>query len=241
MLYPNVSKPLYEQLKQALRENIRSGLHKPDEALPGERRLMEIYRVSRMTVRQAIGDLVGEGVLYRRHGSGTFVSERVVDRPMVKLYGLAEELRLAGHEISIELIDSRMEEPSPEAIHELQLEEGEKVFCYIRLISSKGRPILLTKSHINRKISNLFDNINVNIARDVIYEHLEICGYQISHAVQNLQAGNPTKDEAMHLQCSEESPVLVVHRTTYVKGVYPIIYTRALYRQEYVFTINLKR
>ena len=241
MLYPNVSKPLYEQLKQALRENIRSGLHKTDEALPGERQLMDIYKVSRMTVRQAIGDLVSEGLLYRRHGSGTFVSQQVVDRPMVKLYGTLEELKLSGHDISMRLIDSRIEDPEIDTARELQIEKGEKVFCYIRLIYSSGKPILLTKSHINRKMSNLFDNINVNIARDVIYDHLENCGYQISHAVQHLQAGNPSLEEAKLLECFAESPVLIVRRTTYIKGGYPIIYTRALYRQEYTFTMNLKR
>jgi GntR family transcriptional regulator len=239
MLYPNVSKPLYEQLKQELRENIRSGLYKPDETLPGERRLMEIYKVSRMTVRQAIGDLVSEGFLYRRHGSGTFVAERVIDRPMVKLYGLAEELILSRKDLSVKLINAGLKSPTPQAKHELQLTDDEKSFSYTRLYSSKGKPILLTNANVTQSISKLL--ANVDIAKDVIYEHLEKCGYQIDFAVQSMQAGNPTPEEARYMGCPKNIPVLVVNRTTYIKGGYPIMYTRALYSQEYVFTINLKR
>lgn len=241
MLYPNVSKPLYEQLKQVIRDAIRSGLYRPDEAIPGERQLMEIHRVSRMTVRQAIGDLVNEGILYRRHGSGTFVSPRQPEWPLVKLYGLVEELKFAGHEPTVTLIDTYDQEPSAEAKRELQLGEEVRVFVYLRLISVGGKPILLTRSHISHDTRGLFENLNINIAKEVIYEQLETCGYQISHAVQSVTAALPTTEEAKFLECDTTEPVLVLRRTTYLSGGYPVIYTRALYTRDYAYTIRLSR
>ena len=240
-LYRNTMKPLYKQLKDALKQNITKGKYKPNDALPGERQLMEIYGVSRMTVRQAIAELVSEGVLYRRQGSGTYVNPKTSERLFLELYGLVEELSLSGYDTTIELIESNVQPAVDRVREELQLGEHESVFFYERLIKADGIPMLFTTSQIPHSISTLFDNININIARDVIYEHLELCGYHITDAIQRISAGYPTVSEARYLECDPNSPVLVLHRTTYLSGGHPIIFTRAVYRQEYQFTLDLKR
>lgn len=68
--------PLYYQLKELLRQQIRSGQLPVDEAIPSEPELVSRYQVSREVVRHAVTELVYEGLLYRRHGCGTFVRER---------------------------------------------------------------------------------------------------------------------------------------------------------------------
>jgi len=85
VLYPGSAKPLYKQLKDVLKQKITAGEFKPGEALPGERQLMETYGVSRVTVRQAIAELVNEGLLYRQHGKGTFIAPKRIERPLARL------------------------------------------------------------------------------------------------------------------------------------------------------------
>lgn len=241
MLYPSITKPLFEQLKQEIRENIQTGLYKPDQPIPAERRLMEIYEVSRMTVRQAIGDLVNEGILYRRHGSGTYVSKHVVDRPVTKFFGLVEELKLSREDVSIRLVNSQYIQATATIAQELGVKEHEKVFSYTRCISTKGQPILVTTSHVDEKMSKLLENVISLPDRMVIYEQLELYGYRVTNVSQSMKADLPTPDDARLLNCSIHDPVMVVHRTSYIKGAYPIIYTRAVYSQEYIFSINLIR
>lgn len=241
VLYPNVSRPLYEQLKASLKESIDSGLYQEGHPLPAERRLMEIYGVSRMTVRQAIGDLVEAGILQRKHGIGTFVVPKQMNTPVAKLYGLVEELILMGHDVSMEKLGSGVEDPTPDIARGLELNQGERVFYYERLIRSDEKPLLVTRSHMHEQMANLFDAINVNIAKDVIHNHLERCGYQISHATQHVQAGTPTAEEAAHLQCDISCPALIILRTTYLKGGYPVIYSRHVYHHSHVLTMILKR
>src|SRR4029453_15905430 len=65
--------PLYQQLQRALREAMDRNILGADDALPPERDLAADLGVSRITVRKAIDGLVSEGLLVRRHGSGTFV------------------------------------------------------------------------------------------------------------------------------------------------------------------------
>lgn len=63
----------YIQLKTNIKNWILSGKIKPNQKIPSENQLAESFGISRHTVRQAIGELVNEGLLYREHGKGTFV------------------------------------------------------------------------------------------------------------------------------------------------------------------------
>ena len=73
------AQPLYQQLQRVLRSAIENRVIGPDDALPPERDLAEMLAVSRITVRKAIDELVEEGLLIRKQGSGTFVSNRAPD------------------------------------------------------------------------------------------------------------------------------------------------------------------
>lgn len=66
--------PKYMQLKQEILQWITGGRLRPDDRLPTEFELSDTFAMSRQTVRQAIGELVQEGWLYRVQGKGTFVS-----------------------------------------------------------------------------------------------------------------------------------------------------------------------
>jgi GntR family transcriptional regulator len=70
--YSNV--PLYCQLKNLILEKIEKGDYAPGSKIPSEDELCEQYKISRPTVRQAIGDLTGNGYLVKEKGKGTFVS-----------------------------------------------------------------------------------------------------------------------------------------------------------------------
>lgn len=96
MLSPNHSIPLYQQLKDDLREKIKTGALKPDERIPSERELCEQYHVSRMTVRQALAELASEGLLYRTHGKGTFVARPRIDQELVRVTPFESTLRSKG-------------------------------------------------------------------------------------------------------------------------------------------------
>ncbi|HEX9412529.1 MAG TPA: GntR family transcriptional regulator, partial [Ktedonobacterales bacterium] len=77
--------PLYYQLKEIMREHVRSGEWKPGDLIPSERELTQTYDLSRMTARQAITELVNEGVFYREQGRGTFVSRYKIIQQLMRL------------------------------------------------------------------------------------------------------------------------------------------------------------
>src|SRR5207237_9066590 len=88
--------PLYYQLKEVLKQQIRSGHLAPHTAIPSEPELVANYHVSRATVRQALAELVHEGLLYRQHGKGTFVCEPRVQQTVSILTSFTEEMKRRG-------------------------------------------------------------------------------------------------------------------------------------------------
>ena len=69
--------PLYRQVAAVLRERIESGVFRPGERIPTEYELCDEFGISRISIRQALGELVHEGLLSRRQGSGTYVRPEI--------------------------------------------------------------------------------------------------------------------------------------------------------------------
>jgi GntR family transcriptional regulator len=96
LLLPPVSaaapKPLYEQIVEGIKREISAGRLRPHTPLPSFRALAEDLLVSLITVKRAYEDLECDGIIYRKQGLGTFVSENGVSRSREMKHGRAEEL-----------------------------------------------------------------------------------------------------------------------------------------------------
>src|SRR2546428_9384407 len=88
--------PLYYQLKEVLKQQIRDGHLAPHTTIPSEPELVIRYQVSRATVRQALAELIHEGLLYRQRGKGTFVNEPRVQQTRGELISFSETIRRQG-------------------------------------------------------------------------------------------------------------------------------------------------
>ncbi len=78
MINRNSSLPLYIQLADILREQIKSGEIKEGDKLPSETEMIEKYHLGRLTIRDALAILVNEGLLEKHHGKGTFCKSSIV-------------------------------------------------------------------------------------------------------------------------------------------------------------------
>ncbi len=108
LLKPQEPTPLYKQLSDLLRRQIEEGKIKPDHSIPSERSLCEKFRISRITVRQAISEMINQGMLYRKQGKGTFVAKRKITHGLARIVnftrtvldlGMKPSTRILGNEI----------------------------------------------------------------------------------------------------------------------------------------------
>src|SRR6266481_9476570 len=96
--------PLYTQIKDALRARILDGTYKPHQQMPSESETMAMFKVSRITVRQALGDLQKEGLIFKIHGKGSFVSKPKAFQDLARLQGFGEAMSRFGHQTFNQLL-----------------------------------------------------------------------------------------------------------------------------------------
>ena len=77
--------PLYHRIENDLKNKIFSGQYKTGDMLPSERELIEIYKVSRLTAREAVSRLANQGLVEKVQGKGTYVSTPRRERRMGSL------------------------------------------------------------------------------------------------------------------------------------------------------------
>src|SRR5690242_2476381 len=130
MIVPQADLPLHLTLRARLRdliESLRAG-----DRLPSERSLSERWGVARMTVRSATDALVAEGLVERRHGSGTYV----LPQPFVRFLGLTsftQDMRDRGLVPSSRLLSFDVIEADVALADSLGITEGDKVIRFERL------------------------------------------------------------------------------------------------------------
>ncbi len=78
--------PLYQQIENDIKDKIIRGEYQAGQMLPSESKFCELYQVSRVTIRNAISDLVEQGILIRKHGKGTFVEDPFQPDYLQRLY-----------------------------------------------------------------------------------------------------------------------------------------------------------
>jgi GntR family transcriptional regulator len=233
--------PRYLQLKEILREKVRSGEWVPGDLIPSERELSEQYGISRMTTRQAITELVNEGVFYREQGRGTFVSRRRITQQLMRLTGFTEDISARGQKPSTRVLAAHMI-PADELVAErLGIAPTEPIYYLQRLRLADDEPLAIETSRLHFKgCEKLLDE---DLEQNSLYQLLESkFGVMLMEAEQELDAGLAGPEEATLLNMAVGGSVLYIRRTTYTDRNQPIEYARSIYcGDKYTFYTRLRR
>jgi GntR family transcriptional regulator len=138
-------RPLYEQVADALRSEIRAGHYQSGAKLPSERELSERFEVSKVTARQAIVQLRAEGLITSRAGSGVFVAQKGPPRRLSDdtLRGEAFYRAVDRLGLSPDVDTTIRREPASEEVAEaLDIDQGAEVLVHTRLVRVEGQPPL---------------------------------------------------------------------------------------------------
>jgi GntR family transcriptional regulator len=221
--------PIYVQIRDALAERIRSGELPPGTQIPSERTLAQQYGVSRMTVRQAIADLVNAGLAKRLQGNGTYVAEPKVEQVLNPLLSFTEQMRRRGIAPGARLIDVSVIEAHRKLGEALALSVGERVYRIIRLRTGNNQPMVLETSYFPCRDCPGIDRFDLE--RRSIYRILEEeYGIRLVRAVQSLEPTIANEVESRLLGVEQGAPLLLIERTAYSELDKPVEYAKDLYR-----------
>ncbi|MCL5676854.1 MAG: GntR family transcriptional regulator [Firmicutes bacterium] len=140
--------PLYYQLEQDLTSLIKSMA--PHARVPSEFELMNRYKVSRGTVKQAVEHLELQGLVYRVQGKGTFVAEPRITRSFDRLPSFTDDIRRLGLEPGVVVLALRRMAAGRKVAERLGHRNGVPVWKAERLFLADGEPLALVTSYVLR-------------------------------------------------------------------------------------------
>ncbi|TYZ20500.1 GntR family transcriptional regulator [Selenomonas ruminis] len=225
----------YEQIAEDLRQEIRQGKYTSGDQLPLEKDMCEKYKVSRVTIKRAMDELVKQGLVTKRRGSGTFV--KTLDDNYAKqlsistgnqFSGFAETYK--GRHISTKVLRFEIVHPSEEVAKKLQMSTQDFVYDIIRLRILDDVPMVIEYTMMPIQ---LVPGIRNEILEHSIYHHIEkTLKLNIQSAHRIVRAVRSTEMEQEQMQLAPNDPILEVEQVAFFSDGHPFEYSISHHRAD---------
>lgn len=236
--------PLYFQVSEILRRQIRSGQYLPGDQIPTEMELKDHFQVSRSTIRQAIAELVYQGLLVRRRSRGTIVAKTPLEETLYELGSFSNELARTGHVPSTRILSFKTVQ-TPEAIAEfLELGPEDKVAFMERVRLADRTPVAVEKWYaalkyvpgLNRKWFK--ESGPEQSTYYVLHQH---CGIEVLRARDTMISVGLEGRDARLLELEAGTPVLLRTRVSYDAEYHPVTYSTGVFVNKLNITLEASR
>jgi GntR family transcriptional regulator len=231
---------IYLEIRNYMIRQIEKGILNPGDKIPSERELVELFKVSRMTVRHAIDQLVNDGILVRMVGKGTYVSSERLSTSLNILKSFSEDIIASGHRPSAKLIGIERTVASESIASILRIAKSQEVIKVERLRLVDDLEMAITTSFF--PVSRALPIDELDFSATSIYNQIESLGLRIEKAEETVTAQAADRRTAGFLRVKENSPLLMIMRLTLISNNVPIEYMEGLFRPDrYVISQELYR
>lgn len=229
--------PLYLQLQETLKDEIQNGRLKPGDQLPPERELSEQFQISRMTVRQALNQLVTDGMLHRIQGKGTFVARPKIAQNLGQLSSFTEDMLGRGMRPGARVVEKEIIHADHRLAEIFKLKDDMRLIKIRRLRTADEEPIALETTHLPFGFADILTkDLSGSLYTLLSNEY----GITLCKARQSIEAGEARTLEAGLLKIPEKVPVLIIERTSANLQGDVIEYVNSCYRADkYKFFVEL--
>jgi len=232
--------PVYYQLKNIILKKIKDGEFSEGSLIPSERDLGESLNISRMTVRQALNQLVSEGVLFREKGKGTFVAKgKIVQR---NIMSFSDTVREKGMVPSTQVLYFEKVYGIQSINDCLELKEEDILYNIKRLRLANEIPIAIEEVFIPERYC---PNLEAFDPKFSLYKFLkEEYSLEINYMDNTIEAAKPGKEEKKLLAIADSTPVLRISSINYNEAGEKLFYEKDIYRSDeynYIARIYMNR
>lgn len=223
------SLPLRYQVQDAIEERIESKMYTAGEKIPSERALAVEFNVSRMTVRNAIEQLIADGILKRDSTRGTVVALPKISRNTVALSGLSQILREQGIDVSTKLIGFEVIPSSTKVANRLNIISSAFVNCIMRVRLVDSEPVIYETVYIPHSLAPL--NLEDVKETKSLYALLSNkYGVKPVRASQTIELIRANEAESEYLNVPMREPLLLLEGIAYSDTGIPIEFARSVSR-----------
>ena len=217
--------PAYLRLRDALAARIAAGEWGPDHALPSENALARDHRLSVGTVRKAVQQLVDEGLLERRQGSGTYLRKPAFDATLFRFFQMQGPFQMQGSfQMQCPGEDARSI-PKSQLITRVRTTAPGPVAAILgtadtirieRVRSLSGRPILAEEIYIRADRFEGLESLPAGELGPLLYPvYYDRFGVFVARAIDDVSFGRADATTAARLGIAEGAPVACIERTAF--------------------------
>jgi GntR family transcriptional regulator len=211
---PMSSVPMHAQIREIIRRRVLDGTYAPHSQMPSESQMMEAFAVSRITVRQALGDLQKEGLIFKVAGKGSFVAKPKAFQSLSRLQGFGEAMTASGYETFSQVLSMRRVAAGEAVARRLRLKTGAPVFEIQRLRFLNREPISVDQSYFPLELGQRLAQEDLP-TRDIFAILENDYGLHLTHADVQIEAISADEGLARQLRIAEASPLLRIERLTF--------------------------
>jgi GntR family transcriptional regulator len=220
-------KTLTDAVQEELRQAIFSGAYSPGSQLPTEAELGEMLGASRTVVREALRILEDDGLIFRRHGVGTFVRKNEILKNLNINYGITEMIQLAGLEPGTKHLALHREQATEEIATQLNVPPGTPVITIERVRTANDKPVVYSLDTFAETLLRGAPFDPNRLLSESVYKILENeFGHTIDYGVARILTARATKAIAKHLALATDSILLYLLQTDYSAMDEPLLYSR---------------
>jgi len=229
--------PAYKRIQGLILQRIENGELKAGDAVASERGLARIHGVSLMTARHALTELEREGMVERRHGTGTFVAPPKIH--FNKLSSLSEELAGRSLAASSQVLCLKVINNEQEVAARLALPPSSRLIKLERLRKGNNEPFALETCYLS---ADAFEGLSRGpLERGSLFSILENeYGTELAHADEEIDAIAADAHSARVLAIPDGLPLLRIRQVIYSTKGKPALYVLGLYRADR-HTLRIRR
>lgn len=222
--------PLYYQLQEIIRSRIESGQWQAGQQLPPEAELCQEFNLSRGTVRQALADLVREGLLHRRRGKGSFVASPKIPQDIMSAMSFAAHAKqVLGSELGTNLISVGTVRANRSLAERLEIPEGSEVVEVRKVKMAGGVPFFLVTSFVPKELCPGLEQEDHTVGS--MFELVQRrYGFQIARVKGWFEPVLVNEYEASVLDVERGSPAMLFQRIRYLAGDRPLMSSKHIIR-----------
>ncbi|HKV88428.1 MAG TPA: GntR family transcriptional regulator [Candidatus Dormibacteraeota bacterium] len=198
------------------------------QSIPSERQLTGELGVSRLTVRAALDELVRDGYLERRHGSGTYVTEPKIAQPL-SLTSFSEDMRRRGLTPGSRTLELTSTTAGARLAHRLGVSPEARLVRVKRLRLADSRPMAMEVLHVPESL--VPGLTRADFEGHSFYELLrERYGIVIASGTQTIEPTVTSEEESEVLGVPLHTPAFLFERTTVSESGRTVEFVRSIYR-----------
>jgi GntR family transcriptional regulator len=228
-----INKPLFSRIQEYIADLILTGKLAPETKIQSEREFSEDLGVSRMTVRKALTELVNEGLLERKHGSGTYVAKPKITYDAIEMVNYIQAMQQRNLATASQLLEFSEMVASRRLAEILGIEIGNPLYRISLLRFANRVPVVLERGFFPcGRFPKLEDwDLEKSSTLDLLTSVYQLKPGLISQTVEAVAA---VEIVAQQLRVEEGFPLILLSRTIYDEGTeQPLVFSQDFLRSDY--------